>query len=190
MCSSACKRARPGTPCYCNCRGSRHGIYRGRRWARYPSQRPVRYVWPRPYEQSPGSDADERQSPIADFGRDIIKSAAIGVTCLALPAACPAITALGTIDSVWGLARDTWQQAHERRGWLGSSQSNLGAALAEEVSERGTRPLVQFVSNHIAAAIPTSGLPRSVVQTLASSTLSTVVTGAAGNLAHWAISNG
>jgi hypothetical protein len=185
MCSSACKHARPGTPCYCNCHGRAHGIYYGRSRSYYRSRPRYRRV-PQRSVRLPRLQGRETPSRAAtDLARQVLKSAVIGVSCGVLPGACPAIVALGKLDDVYRSVRDVVNRVRTGSGLLRTAGVSLVRNLAAEVASQVTGPWIRGVSDGIASRIVTSRLDQQSVRRIASSTIFNVMKDGVGDLVLW-----
>ena len=190
MCSSACKRARPGTPCHCDCRRRNHGIYYGRSAYHRPYSRPAIRVAPREYVR-PLINRRERTlqipRPHRAWGRHIVMTAVIGVSCAALPGACPAIVALGKAVDLYVAASEIVGRARQNRGMAGAVTHSLSGYLASEAMAHVAGPWSRLVSDGIASRIATRGLDQAAVRMIVSSTVSEVMSEGTAGLALWAV---
>jgi len=179
MCSSACKHARPGTACHCDCRRRNHGIY-FRRYAVYrPYSRPIRRVVPREYVR-PRITRPPRPEPISShrrsWGPGLVKSAVIGVSCAAFPGAWPAIVAFGKYHDLYVAAKGIVDTVRSDRRVPGTLALDLYGHLTREVVAHVAGPWSRIVSDAITSKIAPSGLTRPIVQRIVASTIAGVMT--------------
>jgi hypothetical protein len=192
MCSSACKRARPGTPCHCDCRRWNHGKWYGRRSYSRSYYRTPRVVVRREHS-SPRFFQSERlpQFPQVDHsvGRQILKSAVIGVSCAAFPGACPAIVAFGKLTDVYNTAREIVNRIRSDHGGVHEVAKSVAGHLVAEAATHMVGPWTRVVSDGIASRIPAIGLSQTSVRSIVSTTVSSAMSEGFDGLASWGVGN-
>lgn len=99
MCNSMCTGAKYSV-CRCGCHGANHGTRRKGSGRPTPTNGPVAV----PEESPRGLDAAVRK-----IGLSILRGAAVGVACGAMPAMCPAILAINQAAGLAQVASDIYQ---------------------------------------------------------------------------------
>jgi len=192
MCSSACKRARPGTPCHCDCRRTNHGRWYGRSsYAEFEYEPPRRRIYRelarrrivRPAPPPPPSRVRH------GITRQVVKTAVIGVSCAAFPGACPAIVAFGKVADVFNSARNIVSQVQSARYTPGTVAHSLAGHLAGEALAHVVGPWSRLVTDGIVSTVRSDGLNTECVRTIVSSTIAGVMREGFDGLASWSVGN-
>jgi len=194
MCSSACKHARPGSPCHCNCRRQNHGKFYGRypdyEWRSRSAPRFVSHEFnrPRPIRSRVAESKPPTVGPRRSLA-SLLKPVVVGISCAAIPSGCPAILALGKITDLFSAARAIVSRIRASRNVVGTLKHSLLSYLAGEVAHHAAGPISRLVTDEIAARIPTAGMSRANVHAIVSSTVSGITENGLKTLASWGVSD-
>lgn len=154
----------------------------------YTSGSRVIYGRTRPRTMTGESEALARISSVGrDVAHQLVKTAVIGVSCAALPTACPAIVAFGKLTDAYETARGIVERVRSD-GWsAGSVTRSLASYLTSEASSRLAGPVTSLVSRAIASTIISQEIGTSTIQAIVTSTISNVAEEGADGLIGWAI---
>ncbi len=174
VCNSRCTGAKsPRSACRCSCGGANHGGGRLHRERTGPA--PVRLM----LTEIP-TDALDRA--IRKIGLSVIRGAAVGVACGAIPAACPAILAINQAAGLAQVASDVYQaysSGQSRRVSLNRAAGKAGQALISmsigKTIQEGAEEELRGVSRAVGAAVGAGtgamfGANHELVRTIAAET--------------------
>jgi hypothetical protein len=155
-----------------------------------PRTQPREYTPPlRPRVRSRPSRTPHRESSKHRNGRsiakEVLKSAVIGASCSAFPAACPGIVALGQVQEVLSTARAVIERLQNpQRG----SRQLAQVILSEIVNEGANRiigPWTRGIASGIASQIASGGVDKESVRRIATGTISNVMEDGLDGLISW-----
>ena len=149
MCNSSCVAARsPRSKCRCSCGGSNHGRGRVER-----GQRPEYYR-----ERHP--EAPEENTAVRKIGLSLLKGAAVGVACAAVPGSCPAILAVSQAAGLAKIVSDVYQAYQSsltrEKGVARAADKAGQAVISTSISkaiQAGSQVEMRNISNAVGTAV-------------------------------------